>query len=116
MADLLKQPELPENFSYPREFVRIVELGVVNLEPWWIIEGDHLRQRQDGLRSRYPDRQLVVFAERQDRDDVACWDLDRGCVSIVHDLASPGWEQVSELPDFYSWLRTAVDELIEWAF
>lgn len=60
-----------------------------------------------------PARILVVFAVRQDRDDVACWDLDEGGVAIVHDFTSRGWEQRNRFDSFYAWLRQAVEDLIE---
>ncbi|MEV0638654.1 hypothetical protein AB0I77_27680 [Streptomyces sp. NPDC050619] len=105
--------ELPEGFDYPAEFIRVVELGLTDLEPWWIFDGDQLRRRAIGLRDRYPERRLVPFARRQDNDDVACWDLARGDVVVIHDLASPGWEQRERFPDFNAWLRQAVEDLIE---
>src|SRR5688500_8899490 len=102
---LLSDAELPEGFSYPGEFLRAVRLGLVNLEPWTIVDGEHLRRRFAGLRERYPTRTLVPFAERQDNDDVACWDADHGGVTIVHDFASPGWEQRWRVAGFHEWLR-----------
>lgn len=112
LADLLSTGDLPEGFEYPREFIRAVELGLTNIEPWWIIDGDRLRTRFSGLRERYSSRSLIPFAVRQDNDDVACWDADAGKVVIVHDFASPGYEQRAELPDFYSWFRLAVEDFI----
>jgi hypothetical protein len=112
MADLLSVDDLPDEFEYPREFIRVVELGLTNIEPWWIIEGDRLRTRLSGLRKRYSSRKLVPFAVRQDNDDVACFDTDAGNVAIVHDFASPGYEQRAELADFYAWFRLAIDDFI----
>ena len=51
MADLLGPAEVPPGFAYPPEFLRVVELGLVNLEPWWIFDGAPLRDRVDGLRN-----------------------------------------------------------------
>jgi hypothetical protein len=113
VANLLTIAELPDGFDYPAEFIRVVELGLTNLEPWWIFDGDQLWSRTEGLRERYPDRKLVPFARREDNDDVACWDLAVGDVVIVHDFASAGREQRARFPDFYSWLRKAIDDLIE---
>jgi hypothetical protein len=114
MADLLTIDDLPDGFDYPAEFVRVVELGLTDLEPWWIFDGDLLRHRIAGLRSRYPERCLIPFARRQDNDDVACWDLDEGDIAVVHDFASPGWEQRgARYPDFNAWLRQAIEDLIE---
>jgi hypothetical protein len=112
MADLLTTVDLPDGFTYPPEFVRVVELGLTNLEPWRIITGDTLRDRLVGLRRRSADRHLAPFATRQDNDDVACWDIDDGRIAIVHDFSSPGSEQRASLPDFYSWLRQAIEDLI----
>lgn len=114
MVDLLGPADLPSGFSYPREFLRVVALGVIDLEPWRVLDGDRLATRAAGLRNRYRERILVPFAERIDNDDVACWDIDRDRVAIVHDFAGPGWEHVAEFADFYDWLRQAVDDLIEY--
>jgi hypothetical protein len=56
---------------------------------------------------------LVPFAVRQDCDDVACFEPDHPGVAIVQDFASPGFEQRDRLPDFDSWLRRAIEDLIE---
>ncbi|WP_432944816.1 hypothetical protein ACQPXM_03905 [Kribbella sp. CA-253562] len=115
MASLLTPADLPDGFEYPPQFIRVVELGLTDLEPWRIIEGEELALLLDGLGKRYPRRTLVPFARRIDDDDVACWDIDRSSrVSIIHDFASPGWEQQAEFDDFYTWLRQAVEDLIEY--
>jgi len=113
MSELLTIEDLPAGFEYPTDFIRVVELGLVNLEPWWILQGDLLRTRHEGLRRRYPDRDLVVFARRVDRDDVACWDLQSGGISIIHDFASAGYEQVRSRQNFAAFLRLAIEDLIE---
>jgi hypothetical protein len=114
---LLSTSDLPTGFEYPREFVRIVELGLTDLEPWLVLEGERLAAKHLGLRERFPLRSLVPFASRQDNDDVACWDLDQGSgrVVIVHDYASPGWERRAEFATFNDWLRQAVEDLIAFA-
>ena len=113
MADLLSDSELPEGFAYPPLLVRIGEIGLMNLEPRWILKGDPLRAHLAGLRKRYPERSLVPFARRQDNDDIAAFDIDRGNVVIVHDFASPGYEQRADFDDLAGWLRQAIEDLIE---
>ncbi|KIA70945.1 hypothetical protein ANMWB30_42680 [Arthrobacter sp. MWB30] len=114
MSELLfTAEELPEGFSYPRGLLRLVELELFELEPWWVLTGDHLRALQEGMRKRYPTRHLVLFAKRQDNDDCVCFDMDTGKVSLVHDWASPGWEAKGEFQNFNKWLHAAVDDLIE---
>jgi hypothetical protein len=112
--DLLTENERPVGFSYPRQFTRVVELGLTDLEPWYLLEGKLLREALAGLAARYPDRKLVPFARRQDNDDVACWQVGvNEEVFVIHDFASPGWEQRGQFSDFYHWLRRAIEDLIE---
>ena len=105
--------ELPDGFEYPAQLVRMIDLQLTRLEPWWIIEGDLLARRYAGLKERYPDRALVPFATRQDNDDIACFDIDKNNVSVVHDFASPGYERRAEFSDFSGWLRAAIEDFIE---
>lgn len=113
MVELLSQEELPPDFEYPPEFIRVVELGIVNIEPWEILSGRPLRLRNTGLKERYPNRILVPFADRQDNDDVACWEIGVPGVVVIHDFASPGWEARESFASFYEWLRRAIEDLIE---
>ncbi len=86
MAELLSVQDLPVGFRYPASFVRVIELGLTNLEPWHMLEGSRLRERNQGLAQRFPARSLVPFAIRQDNDDVACWDLEQSH-ALQHALA-----------------------------
>jgi len=70
--------ELPEWFEYPKAFKRVVRRKLVELEPWFIINGARVVERREGLKTRYPMRDLVLFARRSDNDDVACWERGRG--------------------------------------
>ena len=56
---------------------------------------------------------MIVFAERTDNDDVACWDLDQGGVAIVHDYATPGWEGRRKFTDFKAWALRAFEDFLE---
>lgn len=113
MGYMLSLVDLPHGFSYPASFIRVVELGLVDLEPWLILEGGLLHDRYRGLEARYPGRRLVPFARRQDNDDVACWQVGEQQVLIIHDFADPGREVRETLPSFYDWLRRAIDDLID---
>ena len=115
MADLLDRAILPGGWSYPPEFVEFAKASPRNLEPWFVLKGKRLRDRYDDLRRRYPDRQLVPFARRQDNDDVAAWEgAAGGRVTIVHDFAEPGWEQREWLPTFTDWLHRAERDHEDW--
>lgn len=113
-VDVLADVELPHGFSYPRQFSRIVELGILDLEPWYLLQGNALRNTMSGLAERYPQHRIVPFARRQDNDDVACWQVGSSEeVHILHDFATGGWEQRMTFPTFYDWLRQAIEDLIE---
>lgn len=116
MIELISLGDLPDDFSYPRGFIRILELGVTDLEPWSFLDGKELRIVYSGLRQRYPDQGYVPFATRQDNDDVACWSHAPPEVIVVHDRASPGWERRGRKPhpNFHAWLRAAVEDCIIW--
>lgn len=111
--NLLESDELPAGFTYPAQFTRVVGLRLENIEPWYLLEGQALRRTLSGLRTRYPSRQLVPFARRQDNDDIACWDVAQGQkVTVVHDFAVTGWEARDTFPDFWAWFRQAVEDMI----
>jgi len=114
VAELLSLADLPGEFTYPPEFVRVVEAGLLNLEPWDVLVGDDLRSTYAGLCGRYPKRRYIPFAARQDNHDTACWDERASEIVIVHDFASPGWERQETYPSFHAWLRRAVEDFIEW--
>jgi hypothetical protein len=104
MTDLLTTDELPQWFSYPPDFLEIFGSGIQDIEPWELLTGQWLRVRVEGLRQRFPNRELVPFARRLDSDDVACWDRSRpGAVFVVHDFAAPGWEAREVFDSFRAW-------------
>ena len=110
----LDKVELPEWFEYPKAFKRVVRLELVDLEPWFIINGARVKERREGLKNRNPMRDLVPFARRGDNDDVACWEKDRGeAVILIHDFTSYGYEEIGAFPTFWHWFRSAVEEMIE---
>ena len=111
---LLTANELPEGVEYPSAFTRLLGRGFTLVEPWRWLDGDELRERTGGLRNRFPKYRLVPFARRVDCDDVACWEAGRGdVVVVIHDFATVGYERRREFVDFYTWLRQAVDDMIE---
>jgi hypothetical protein len=112
-VDLLRDDELPSGLGYPAVFRRLVDRGLLYFEPWFVLEGDLLRQRLHGIQARYPGRTLLPFARREDNDDVACWDAAYpGKVVVIHDFAQPGWEQRVVLEDFATWLRLALEDML----
>jgi hypothetical protein len=107
----LDEHELPNGFRYPGAFRRLVDRQLTRLEPWWVFDVSLARGLIRSLEQRYPGRQLVPFAKREDNDDVACF--DGGRVVVLHDYASDAWERRRSFEDLYAWLRRAVEDMIE---
>ncbi|MBD2816894.1 hypothetical protein ID850_19725 [Xenorhabdus sp. Flor] len=113
MAQLLTKQEVPEWFVYPRQFLRIIEQNLLNFDPWIILDGERLRGHYAGLKERYPYRDIVPFARREDNDDIMCWDKNKpNKVVVIHDFASEGYEYVGEFESFWDWLRAAIEATI----
>lgn len=112
---MLNNASRPNWFSYPKEYLRAVDLKMVNLDPWFFMEGEQLEIRIKGLKERFPKVELVPFARRIDNDDVACWEKAGGNlrVYVVHDFSSWGWEKRKEYDDFWIWYRQAIEDMIE---
>lgn len=104
-----------EGFAYSKEYLDFVSGDVPDLTPWHFFYS-RLDHRFKGLQDRYPSKGLVPFARRQDNDDVACFDSMAcdGRVLIIHDFASPGWEERLSLKSFDEWLDLAKSESAEW--
>lgn len=79
------------------------------------MEGERALEHARGLATRYKNRTLFPFAYRQDCDDVACWEMGHGeRVFIVHDFASPGFEDDGNFENVWAWFRMAVEETAGW--
>ncbi len=103
-----------ENFDYPKEFLKIIQLNLVDFDMWYLISKDDVEIRIKGLRNRYPERKLIPFARRDDCDDIACFEIGKsGKVEIIHDFSSSGYEQRKEYDCFWDWFRDAIEEMIE---
>ena len=112
---ILQPDECPEWLVYPHSFCRIVDQSLIHVTPWHIMDGQRALVHFRGLAERYPSRDLFPFAYRQDNDDIACWAKGMGeKVFIIHDFASPGYENEGSFDDVWAWFRSAVEETIGW--
>lgn len=106
----LENKIIPNGFKYSDSYVKYVGNDFPDFDPWDFY-GDDLRFAFDGLKDRYPSRIVVPFARRNDNDDIACFDAsvpsDDPIVVIIHDFASPGWEDRGELENFDAWVKLA---------
>lgn len=108
---------LPKDFKYPSSYIDLVNKELPDIDPWGCFDY-MLEHRYKWINKRYPDRTLVPFTRRYDNDDVACFDgTDTSGdprVIIIHDWASPGWENRGEFENFLEWLDFAKEQAEEW--
>ena len=116
MEPFLAPPnQRPAWLEYPHSFCRLIEQGLIHLNPWHVMEATEALVHARRLAELYPERELFPFAYRQDNDDVACWSSGEGeRVFVIHAFASPGWENEAEFSDVWAWFRSAIDETIAW--
>ena len=114
MMKLYDASERFPGFEYPAGLEKVADLGLTDLDAWFILDAPFAESYCESMGKRYPARALVPFAKRCDCDDVACFEVDKPQrVQVIHDFAEPGWEQRDEFPDFWSWFSSAVDLLVE---
>jgi hypothetical protein len=99
--------------QYPQEYLCLMRQNIVRFAPWYLLDVQLTRLRNEGLKKRYPDRRLFAFAARFDNDDIACWEEARpDRVLILHDFASADFANKKEFPSFWDWFRWAIEEMI----
>lgn len=115
MLQLINQNDLPEKFRYPDAIYKLIECGLTNFDVWYFLDSNSATIRLNGLRQRYPNRNLVPFARRGDCDDIACFEVGQGGkVYVIHDFASVGYEQREQFISIWDWLRYAVNIMIDY--
>lgn len=108
----LRAEDLDLPMTHPDGLQRVLKQRLLELTPWHIMDREAAKRRLHGLRTRYK-AQYVPFAQRQDNDDIACFDPGRSDhVVIIHDFASEGYERRQEFESFWDWFRAAIDDMI----
>ncbi|MDE6004103.1 MAG: hypothetical protein K2G88_01800 [Oscillospiraceae bacterium] len=106
--------KLFNDFKYPNLFLKIIQLGLVDFDCWYLMNKTQVYNRRRELLIRYSNRNLIPFARRSDCDNIACFEVDAGeKVFIIHDFSSSGFEQENEFEDFKSWFLDAIAEMLE---
>ena len=102
-------------FNYPESYEKILDLGLYDFDIWFIMDCEQATDIYNGMKKRYPNRNLIPFAKRVDSDDTACFELEKGTrIQIIHDFADAGYEQRGEFNDFWEWFNNAINEMIEY--
>ncbi len=114
LESILELEKQFEAFFYTESFLKVIELNLIDYEFWYLMNKNQISTRREGLLKRFPNRNLIPFARRDDNDDIACFEVGYGeRVFIVHDFATEGWERRQEFDSFWSWFVNAITELTE---
>ncbi|URK88216.1 hypothetical protein LP421_12670 [Rhizobium sp. RCAM05350] len=93
----------------------MIELGTTDFD-FWSINTDpaSIFRYSQGLKQRYPSRNLVIFAKRGDCDDIACWEEGKpGRIVVINDFADNGYENAGEYDDFQDWFKSVIDTMMK---
>ena len=109
-------PELarPDWVHYPEQLHELVRSGRLPLVPWYFDLAGVALNMHRRFRSRLG-RELMPFAYRQDREDLACFEKGKGQeVFIIHDNCDAGFEDEDYFASFADWIRDVEAEAAEW--
>jgi hypothetical protein len=103
----------------PKGYQVAKDLNLVNLRPWHFVSDSEFDGLFEVVNKHYSVRTVIPFARRSDSDDVACFvsrdpEQEAGQIIIIHDFASPGYEVVARMKNFWDWFRQVVNDMIEW--
>lgn len=111
MINMLPIESCPNWVKYPDDYLELVINGKDEFLPWYLTDDEDTKWRLKGFKKRYPRRELFPFARKDYSDDVACWEKGQGNkVFIIHDFASPGWEQREIFNSFDEWYEWALQQ------
>lgn len=98
-------------------YERMIECGVIDLEPWALLRGSEQLQRAQHVNEVFPGWGVTPFARRTDNDEVACW--TGGSVVVIDDFdvvrdadGAAARRVISEYPSMDEWLVAAVRDFI----
>lgn len=101
----------------------LIDRGLVGFDAFSQLQPWHYMSQRECFwaTERWPgvtEKRLVVFARRQDCDDLACFivspDNSVKGVALIHGWTGAGFDLIQEFPDFWEWLRHVVKDVAEW--
>ena len=109
---------MTQNLALPVLYDRMIERGIVDLEPWELLRGAQQTQRMKHTDEVFPGWNLVPFACRSDNDDVACWTGKNVVVVDDYDVMRDATgaavrHQAAEYHSMDEWLIAAVRDFME---
>ena len=108
--------------AFPPGYSWLIEKEIVGFEPFTRLEPWFFLRQKDCFwtNGRWPDaceRNIWVFAKRQDNDDLAGFlcaeDGTAEKVAVIHGWTDNGFDMLKEFPSIWEWLKSAVDDIGE---
>ncbi|MEZ4406097.1 MAG: hypothetical protein R3A52_06450 [Polyangiales bacterium] len=105
-------------------YVWLIERGIFGtapntaMAPWYFLpRGEVFSASERWPRADEP-RDLIVFARRQDNDDLACaaFDGERFVeVALLHGWTPEGYARLAGYPTLWAWWKAVIDDVAECA-
>ena len=111
------------DFDVPVGYSWLIDRNLVGftpesgLQPWYFVPEGQVIDLSRKWPSGPSGTRLVVFARRQDCDDLACFEVtDQRATRIVlvHGWTEAGYSILQKSDDFWEWLKSVVDDIAEW--
>jgi hypothetical protein len=97
------------NFTYPSQFLCLVDKKIINLYPWEIIHDQELDDVNLGFCGRINTNNFAVFAKDRSSDFVAAFDLSNiDTVYIFDDFSRLGLADSRKIGGILDWLSMAM--------
>jgi hypothetical protein len=93
----------------------IGEQPSTQLSPWYRLPDAEVFSASERW-SKGDERNLFVFARRQDNDDLACFLVAEGVVAgvvVIHGWTGSGYDVVAEYATVWDWLKAVIDDVAE---
>jgi hypothetical protein len=109
---------MAENESLPSLYDHMMECGIVDLHPWFLLHGEDQIWRAQHIEKVLPGWGIIPFARRTDNDDVACWTGSKVVVIDDWDVwpdenGAPKRHVASEYASMEEWFLAAAQDFIE---
>ncbi|ARK13211.1 hypothetical protein A6C57_24320 [Fibrella sp. ES10-3-2-2] len=106
---LLESNELPDWFTYPEAAKLLVSKNLIDLQPWLILTGEHLRLCDN----YYLNCGVVPYAIRLDNDDIIGWSQKHNGKLARFDRTGLAFGLDQIYNDLWEWLQAAVNDVAD---
>jgi hypothetical protein len=109
------QFEPPSAYQWIVRHHTIGDRPSTQLSPWYRLPDAEIFSASQ----RWPKgdgRNLVVFARRQDNDDLACFSVTEDVVTgivVIHGWTGSGYDVLAEYATVWDWLKAVIDDAAE---